>query len=571
MRRSAPPIANPVIAPANSPGGALAVHLTIRIPDIDFFRRDPKHEGAAEGSVQCPALGGELPVESGTFQCLADAAGNSRVIRYNLFFTSQDGRPFTLQGEAGIQHGKTAQALEDVRTVNVKLFAGHVDGDAGDTAPAAAGIVRMGAIAFAQQLTSFHADAPTLVERKRAIADFATFYLGELWETYGPKVGGIRSDDSERLIPIFTLEGVHNAEISTHYFSTADHLGLSLFRFQRAPCDDVVVLLHGLTNSTDMFIMPEHYNLVNYLLDHGFTDVWSLDWRGSMRFNYDLFPTNFSMDDTALYDMPAAFAKIRAVVGPERRIHVISHCLGSVSFMMSLYAGLVDGITSIVSNSVSITPHVPRWSYIKLCVAPFLMNWILRFTCLNPRWASLPGPGVPQGKLLAKFISLGHPECNVPACHMLSFMWGSGRPGVYRHENLEDITHRRTGDLFGAININYYLHVRKMARLQLVVKMRPNDPRYAPLPGNYLDHAAEIDTPILFVTGDRNRVFTDSNVIAYNTLARINPDHRNELRMLPGYGHQDPIMGKNSHADVFPIFVDFIERSRRQRARGAPA
>jgi triacylglycerol lipase/cholesterol oxidase len=312
-----------------------------------------------------------------------------------------------------------------------------------------------------------------------------------------------------------------------------------------------------------MFIMPEHCNLVSYLLDHGFTDVWSLDWRGSMRWNYDLFPTNFSIDDTALYDIPAAFAKIREIGGEGRRVHVICHCLGSVAFFMSLYAGLVDGITSIVSNSVSITPRLPRWSYFKLCVAPFLMNWILRFPCLNPRWSSLPGPGVPQGKLLAKIISMFHPECNVPACHMLSFMWGSGRPGIYRHENLDDLTHRRTGDLFGAININYYLHVRKMARHGVVVKMRPNDSRYDQIPNNYLDGAAAVDTPILFVTGDHNRVFLDSNKIAFDTLAKLNPNHRNRFELLKGYGHQDPFMGKNSHVDVFPKFVEFIESCRR--------
>jgi cholesterol oxidase len=46
---------------------------------------------------------------------------------------------------------------------------------------------------------------------------------------------------------------------------TADKLSLSLLRFLRAPCDDVVVILHGLTTSSDMFTMPEHYNLVQYL------------------------------------------------------------------------------------------------------------------------------------------------------------------------------------------------------------------------------------------------------------------------------------------------------------------
>ena len=37
-----------------------------------------------------------------------------------------------------------------------------------------------------------------------------------------------------------------------------------------------------------MFIMPEHYNLVSFLLDYGFSDVWSFDWCGSMRHNCNL-------------------------------------------------------------------------------------------------------------------------------------------------------------------------------------------------------------------------------------------------------------------------------------------
>ena len=55
--------------------------------------------------------------------------------------------------------------------------------------------------------------------------------------------------------------------------------------------------------------MPEHYNLVNYLLDNGYTDIFSFDWRGSMRHNYDLFPNIHNMDDVALYDHPAAMRK----------------------------------------------------------------------------------------------------------------------------------------------------------------------------------------------------------------------------------------------------------------------
>ena len=40
-------------------------------------------------------------------------------------------------------------------------------------------------------------------------------------------------------IPRYTLDGVTDAEVSTHTFSTEDDLGLSLTRFRRAECDDV--------------------------------------------------------------------------------------------------------------------------------------------------------------------------------------------------------------------------------------------------------------------------------------------------------------------------------------------
>jgi pimeloyl-ACP methyl ester carboxylesterase len=88
-------------------------------------------------------------------------------------------------------------------------------------------------------------------------------------------------------IPRYTLEGVADAEVSVHAFPTEDGLGLSLTRFRRAPCEDVVLLVHGLTSSSDLFIMPEHRNLVSHLLDNGFTDVWALDFRMSNRFPYD--------------------------------------------------------------------------------------------------------------------------------------------------------------------------------------------------------------------------------------------------------------------------------------------
>jgi cholesterol oxidase len=364
-----------------------------------------------------------------------------------------------------------------------------------------------------------------------------------------------------RTIPLYTLEGVPDAEVRPYWFSTEDGLGLSLLRFSRAPRNpggpaaEAVLLVHGLTTSTDMFIMPEHDNLVTYLLDHGY-DVWSLDFRMSNRYPYNLFKSRYTMDDIALFDHPAAIETMRREIG-DTPIHVICHCLGAVSFTMSLFGKAVDGITSVIANSVSLTPRVPGWSAVKLSVAPFLTETLMGLPYLNPAWDD--DPGLSRGKLFAKAVSAFHRECDVPACHMLSMMWGTGWPALYEHENLAEVTHARSGDLYGATSVHYYRHMRRMLRAGRAVKMAPGDPVYDRLPDDYLADAADIRTPVLFVTGAENRVFADSNIVCHRRLEELAPG-RHELLVLPGYGHQDTFMGEHVARDVFPHFLEFLGR-----------
>lgn len=361
-----------------------------------------------------------------------------------------------------------------------------------------------------------------------------------------------------REIALFTLEGV-DADITTHPFTTQDMLGLSMMRFTREPCDDVILIIHGLTTSTDMFIMPEHKNLVSYLLGNGFTDVFTVDFRMSNRHPYNLIPHHFNFDDCALYDFPATIAAMRELIG-DRRIHVICHCLGSLSFLIGLFGGTVQGITSVIANSVGLTPRVPRWSQIKLAVAPFVLETILGFPYIGPSFAH--APGLAQ-RTAARVNSLLHRECDVPACHMLSLMWGTGWPALYSHENLHEVTHRRGGDLYGGTAVNYYRHVLKMLRAgNRAVKYEVDNPKYDRLPNDYLANAQAIATPTLFVTGANNRVFADSNILCYRTLEAIVP-RRHSLHVFPGYGHQDVFMGKNVDKDVFPVFLDYLGRQRR--------
>lgn len=361
----------------------------------------------------------------------------------------------------------------------------------------------------------------------------------------------------QREIALYTTEGVPGCQVSTVPFQTADKLGLSFQRFHKADSDDIVMIIHGLTTSTDMFIMPEHYNLIRFLHDHGYSDVWSLDFRMSNRFSYNLEPHRYTMDDIAKYDYPPALETLRSIVGADKRVHVICHCLGAASFVMSLFAKQVE-VTSCIANSVALTPRVPGWSRVKLTVAPFLVERVLSIPYLSPNWGF--APYLSFGKLFSKVNSFFHPECNNPACHMLSLMWGAGHPALYKHENLEHVTHERGGDLYGGTSMNYYRHVLKMVRNDnTAVKYDESNLALSDLPSNYFQYAREIDTPCLFMTGRENHIFTDSNIECFNRLEKIVPG-RHELAVFDNYGHQDVFMGRNNHVDIFPRLTQFIDK-----------
>ena len=541
-------------------GNFLMFHLTLKTDDLDRFIAEKEHEADAIGYVECALLGGRCPVERGWFNLFIDTADPDRkIMTYRLYFRDGEGKPVTLSGYKQVQDKPGFNVWKDTTTLFTNLFDGHIQHAQESAAPVkAAGIIHITPLDFAKELTTVRVFAPTFAERAAGVERFGRYFLGSLWGAYG-HLPSLKMDEFTREIPLYTTEGITNAEVTEHPFTTGDKLGLSMLRFKRAPSDDVVVIIHGLTTSSDMFIMPEHSSLVQYLLDNGWGDVWTLDFRMSNRFSYNLHRHRYTMDDIALFDYPAALAAVRSAVGPNARIHIICHCLGSMSFTMSLFAKAVTGVSSCIANSVSLTPRVPTWSHMKLILAPFLCEYVFGVEYANPYWRR--EPGFSAGKLLAMVASLFHRECDVPECHMLSFMWGTGFPALYAHENLHDITHRRGGDLYGGTSFHYFRHVLKMVRSGNTAVKFTNDPKFSSLPDNYLQYAKDIETPVLFMTGQNNHVFTDSNIVCYERLQKIVPG-RHQLQVFPNYGHQDVFMGKNCHVDIFPRLLQFLNQQR---------
>jgi cholesterol oxidase len=537
-------------------GNVLSIRVSVLIPDLALFLDEPAHAGTLSGEIDCPLLGGICPVQSGIFRLLPDTADLDRkVMYYQLYASTPQQEPITFVGVKHVQHDAPFDLWRDTTTLYVNIYRGHID--PAKTAQAelwVTGIIGLGLPDFIKVLGQLRATGPDGSASLAGLARFGKYFAGKLWDVYGPSLPPA-TNRPKRKYPLFTTEGVHNAGISVHPFSTADGVALQLTRFRRTDCDDVVLLVHGLTNSSDMFIMPEHRNLVQSLLDQGYGDVWTLDYRGSCRFPYNLARHRHTFDDIALFDHPAALAELRRHIG-SKRIHIVAHCIGAMTIAMGLFGKTIEGIRSVILNSVALTPNVSAWARMKLAVGPWACENLLGIDYLNPsRWRE---PGWSPGKLLALTSQLVHKECDSPECHMLSFMWGSGHPSVYNHANMAAETHERLGDLFGGTGLHYYRHVLKMVKnSNTAIKYDSTDQRYAKLSDDYFQHAADLTTPILLTSGQDNRVFVDSNIICHQRLEKISPG-RHQLRVFPGYGHQDVFMGKNAHEDIFPALVSFL-------------
>ena len=141
-------------------------------------------------------------------------------------------------------------------------------------------------------------------------------------------------------------------------FTTDDGLQLNLInvRGELEPHRGPVVLVHGAGVRANIFRAPVETTIVDTLVGRGY-DVWLENWRASIDFE----PNNWTLDQAARYDHPAAVRTVVNETGSDR-VKAIIHCQGSTSFAMSACAGLVPQVDTILSNAVSLHPVVPGWS-----------------------------------------------------------------------------------------------------------------------------------------------------------------------------------------------------------------
>ena len=282
----------PAFDAGKAAGSAFMFHLTIKVPDIEFFVRDPMKSGVAEGWIACDRLGGQRPVERGLFNCFVDVGApqaNTRNMRYRLFFRDGTGKPLTLSGHKVVVDDGIRNIWRDTSTLFSRIYDGHVDQAQETSAPVVAtGVLHIKPL-DAHQMTTF---SRTAGRSRRARGDrdvrvgVSRHAVGRLQTARRVDAQARRRGPADSAVQPRRREGRGRRDALLQH---AGQDGVEPAALLAGTCDDVVMLMHGLTTSTDMFIMPEHVNLVSYCSMQG-SPTWSFDWRGSMRHTYDLFP-----------------------------------------------------------------------------------------------------------------------------------------------------------------------------------------------------------------------------------------------------------------------------------------
>ncbi len=315
---------------------------------------------------------------------------------------------------------------------------------------------------------------------------------------------------------------------------------------EKEPTKGPVLLVHGAGVRANLFMPPTETTFVAYLIENGY-DVWMENWRASI----DLPPTEWTLDQAALYDHPEAVKTVVKETGSEE-IKAVIHCQGSTSFTMSAVAGLVPQVKTIVSNAVSLHPVLPLWSMFKLKV---FIPPTEKFTpYLNPQWGL--SAKIPIAKLIAAVVELTHHECDNPVCKQVSFTYGSGFPALWSHENLNDETHEWLKAEFAEVSIPFFRQITRCASKGNLIAVEGK----AELPADFAAAPPKTDARFAFFAGEDNRCFLPkSQVKSFQYFDGIRKDYHS-LHLIPNYGHLDPFLGKNAVHDTFPLMVQELDR-----------
>ncbi|HYS48415.1 MAG TPA: hypothetical protein VEM36_06550, partial [Xanthobacteraceae bacterium] len=167
-------------------GTELAMHATVAIDDLNRFLAEPEHPGGLSGTIDFPPFGLSIPAGTGVFN-LFNPGGQPglKLMVYELAF-EHGGKPYYIAGRKEVRDDGVIHMWRDTTTLYTRLHGGS---DANGPV-AGAGTLSLGVSDLIRMLgTTQVTNATSPGERAAALARFGRFFLGQLWDTYGPHLG----------------------------------------------------------------------------------------------------------------------------------------------------------------------------------------------------------------------------------------------------------------------------------------------------------------------------------------------------------------------------------------------
>ena len=515
--------------------------LTVSVDDVDRMIQDPQHTGRMIGTVRASAVSREaLRVQEGHFHLLVrdPSAPLTRRMVYRLWLTSADGRPYYMDGFKLIHDDRGIDIWADTTTLYVDLYEGS---DAQGTL-LGKGMVHIKLKDFHKQLLGMHAiNTSSKLDGVKALAKFGQFFSGALSEMF---LGPLSPVDATHDVPVRKRRALRLPEAETYLFDTADGVRLRLTRYQGGD-KGPVILSPGIGTSTLSYTIDTvDTNLPEYLVARGY-DVWLFDYRASPALPSAL--TQFTIDDIATKDWPAAVQTVRDISGADS-VQVVAHCVSSGAFLMSLATGL-EGVRSGVASQVTLHLRVASLNRARsgMLFGPMLsklgIDKLTTDVADDQGWAS---------KLYDQALRLypaGQERCNNPVCRRILFMYGE----VYDHDQLNDATHEAIHEMFGTANLSTLNHITTVLNKGHMVTADGQEA--------YMPHLDRLKLPIAFIHGENNRLFTpEGSELTYDALRDVNGPGYYVRHVIEDYAHMDCFIGKNAARDVYPIVTAELDK-----------
>ena len=369
---------------------------------------------------------------------------------------------------------------------------------------------------------------------------------------------------------------------------TDDGLCVQLTRHLDSP-DPVrkpVLLLHGASAGANTFTTGEGGGLADWLDAQNF-DPWFLDWRGSGRLITDQVneksligsSSSFNFNAAAEHDVTAALNEIHSRSGSP--ITVVGFCMGSGILAETIARGCLkrDGpgprVDCVVLMTLGLFYETPMDGRLKseerilerlkgtqvsgkpfVAIDPRVESEKEGVFTLEKQWPDALEEmyGAWPGRLRS------HAENKRPAvhemCNRLGFLYGT----PYYHRNLVDQIHGLNGSSallptrFGAIPVDMFIHAARNVRRG---RATVYDPTRSLLTDKQLvseDARRRFDDleKVTLITGDLNQLWHRNSIdYMYEWLRRGSSGERFQKHVIPGYGHQDLLWGKNAVKDVY--------------------